>query len=146
MSSRSFFQRICVTLGLIVISACLFYIGKGHTLFIDTNTVTIGDKELRSHASATVLINGKKLKSSMGRAERSMLTVGGPSHTIEIIDDSNTDNIIKKSFYIPTFMNRVIVSIPAILGDAPPEQWVTEFAPPPLVNAPIEKMQYYEPP
>ena len=146
MISRSFLQRICVVLGLIAISACLFYIGKGHTLFIDTNAVTIGDKELRSYSSATVIVNGNKLKSSMGRAERSMLTVGGPNHTIEIIDDSDTDNKVKKTFSVPTFMNRAIVSIPAILGDAPPEYWITEFIPPSLVDAPVEKMQYYDPP
>jgi len=145
MISRGLIQRTCVVLGLIVISACLFYIGKGHALFIDTNAVTIGDKELRSYASVTVSVNGKTLNSSMGRAERAMITVGGPKHTIEIIDDANADSKVIKNFTIPTFMNKVIVSIPAILGDAPAENWITPFIPPSLIDAPAEKMQFFDP-
>lgn len=145
MSPRSLFQRMCVVLGLIAISAYLFYIGKGHTLFIDTNALAVGDKELRSYASATVSVNGKKLNSSMGRAERSMVIVGGPKHTIEIVDDADTERKVIKSFTIPTFMNRVIVSVPAILGDAPEEYWITPFIPPSLVDAPVEKMRYFDP-
>ncbi|MCL1876156.1 MAG: hypothetical protein FWF87_07880 [Synergistaceae bacterium] len=141
MSPRSLFQRMCVVLALIAIATFLFYIGKGHTLFIDTNALTVGDNELRSYASATVIVNGKKLNSSMGRAERSMVVVGGPKHTIEIVDDADTDRRVTKKLTIPTFMNKVIVSIPAIIGDCPEEYWITPFIPPSMVDVPVEKMQ-----
>ena len=144
MTSRSLVQRTCVVLGLISLSAYLFYIGKGHTLLLDTNAVTIGDKELRSYPSATVSVNGKKLSSSMGHAERASVTVSGPKHTIVIVDDADTDNKVEKNFTIPTFMDRVVVSIPAILGEAPAEHWVTQFTPLPAVDTPVEKMQYYQ--
>ena len=90
MTPRSLIQRTCVVLGLIVLAGCLFYIGKGHTLLLDTNGVTIDGKEFRSYPSAAVSIDGKKLKSSMGRAERAMVTVSGPRHTIVIADDADT--------------------------------------------------------
>ena len=119
MTSRSFIQRTCVVIVLLALAACLFYIGKGHTLFLDTNATTIGGKELRSLASATVSVDGKELNSSMGRAERAMVIVGGPKHTIMIVDDADPDKKVEKNFTIPTFMDKVIVSIPALLGDAP---------------------------
>ena len=144
MTSRSLIQRTGVVLGLIVLAAYLFYIGKGHMLLLDTNAVTIDDKELRSHASATVSVDGKKLNSSMGRAERAMVTVRGPKHKIVIIDDADTDKKVEKTFTIPTFMDRVIVSIPAILGNAPSERWVAQFIPPPPQDTPAEKMQQYQ--
>ena len=142
MTPRSLIQRTCVVLGLIAVSAYLFYIGKGHTLLLDTNAVTIDGRELRSWTSATVSVDGKELNSSMGRAERVMLIVGGPRHKIVITDDADVDNKVEKTFTIPTFMDMAIVSIPAILGDAPTAHWVTPFIPPPVEDAPVEKMQY----
>ena len=44
MTSRSLIQRSCALLGLVALSAILFYIGKGHTLMVDTNAVTIDGK------------------------------------------------------------------------------------------------------
>ena len=141
MTPRSLIQRTLVVLGLIALAVYLFYIGKGHTLLLDTNAVTIGDKELRSYASAVVSIDGKELNSSMGRAERIMVTVGGPKHKI-VIADADIDKKVERTLTIATFMNMVVVSIPAILGDAPEEHWVTPFAPPPAEDRPAEKMHY----
>lgn len=142
MTSRSLFQRTCVVLGLIAISACLFYIGRGHTLLLDTNAVTIGGSELRSFTSATVSVDGKELDFPMGRAERAMVTVSGPKHRIVIVNDSDTAEKIEKNFTIPTFMDMAVVSIPAIIGNAPKESWVVEFTPAPAEDAPAEQMYY----
>ena len=145
MTSRSLIQRTCVVLGLIVLGVYLFYIGKGHTLFLDTNAVTIDGKELRSYESAAISVNGEKLRSPMRRAERVRVTVMGPTHTIVIVDDADADNAAKKvekTFRLPTFMDRAVVSVPAILGDAPQEYWITPFIPPRLEDAPIERMQF----
>ncbi|MDR3073229.1 MAG: hypothetical protein LBV01_00715, partial [Deltaproteobacteria bacterium] len=129
MTARSFFQRTCVVLGLIALSAYLFYTGKGHTLLIDTNTLTLDGKELRSPPSVTVSIDGKELDTPMGRAERSLVSVGGPTHTITIVDDADPEKKVEKSFTILTFMDMAVVSVPAILGNAPAEHWITEFTP-----------------
>jgi hypothetical protein len=142
MTRRSLIQRACVVLGLVALAAFLFYIGKGHTLLIDTNAVTIDDEELRSQTSVTVSVDGKKLNSSMGRAERVMVNVSGPKHTIVIVDDADTDKKVEKTFRIPTFMNMAVVSVPAILGNASAEHWVTLFTPRPVEDTPVEKMQY----
>jgi hypothetical protein len=146
MTSRSLIQRTCVVLALTALAACLFYIGKGHTLILDTNAITIDGREFRSHASAAVSVDGKELNSSLGRAERVMVTVSGPRHTIVITDDANAANRVEKTLTIPTFMNRVLVSIPAILGGAPAEHWVTLFTPRPAERAPAERMQRYREP
>ena len=146
MTSRSLTQRMGVVLGLIALAACLFYIGKGHTLLLDTNAVTIDGREFRSYASATVIVDGKELNSPMGRAERAMVVVSGPKHRIVIVDDADAAKRVEKTFTIPTFMDRVLVSIPAMLGDAPAEHWIAPFIPQPVEQAPVEKMQYYQEP
>lgn len=57
--TASLIQRSAVIVGLLLLSVFLFYIGKGHTLLIDTNAVTIGDKEYRSAETVSVSINGQ---------------------------------------------------------------------------------------
>ena len=141
MTSRSLFQRSFVLLGFIALSIYLFYIGKGHTLLIDTNAVTINGKELRSPETIEVSINGKAAE-SMGRAERILVLVGGPQHRITIEMISGDDKKVEKQFTIPTFMDSAIVSVPAILGEAPTEYWVTTFTAPPAEEAPAEQMQH----
>ncbi len=141
MNPRSLIQRTCAVLALIALSVYLFYTGKGHTLLLDTNAITVNGRELRAPASATVSIDGQELDAPMGRAERAMVTVSGPGHRILIVDDADSGKKVEKSFTLPTFMDRALVSIPAILGGAPEELWVTAFVPPPLEDAPVERMQ-----
>lgn len=146
MTLRSLIQRTCVVFLLIALAAYLFYIGKGHTLLLDTRAITIDGKEFRSYASASVSVDGQELNSSMGRAERVMVAVRGPRHTIVIVNDADTDKRVEKTLTIPTFMDRVLVFIPAILGDAPVEHWIAPFTPQPIERAPAEKMQHYQEP
>ncbi len=141
MTSRSLIQRSGLVFALIALSVYLFYIGKGHTLLIDTNALTIDGKELRSAEMIEVSIDGKPAE-SMGRAERVQVLVGGPQHTITIEVVSGDDKKVEKKFTIPTFMETALVSVPAILGDAPPEHWVTTFTAPELEDAPAEQMHH----
>jgi hypothetical protein len=140
MSSRSIIQRSSLVLGLIALSAFLFYIGKGHTLLIDTNAVTINGQEFKSAETISVSVDGKEPE-SMGRAERIMLTVAGPRHRVLIEVESGDAKKVEKSFRISTWLDTAVVSVPAILGDAPSEHWVTKFVPPPMEEAPAEQMQ-----
>ena len=145
MTSRSLIQRSGLVFAMIALSVYLFYIGKGHTLLIDTNALSIDGKELRSAEMIEVSIDDKPAE-SMGRAERVQVLVGGPQHTITIEVVSGDDKKVEKKFTIPTFMETALVSVPAILGDAPPEHWVTTFTAPELEDAPAEQMHHEQDP
>ena len=145
MTSRSLFQRGGVLIGLIALSVYLFYIGKGHSLLIDTNAVTIDGKELRAPEEIEVSVDGQPAE-SMGRAERIQVLVGGPKHTITIEVISGQERKVERQFTIPTFMESAIVSVPAILGDASAEHWVANFTPPPMEETPAEQMQHEQDP
>ena len=143
MTRRSLIQRSAAICGLLLLSVYLFYIGKGHTLLIDTNALVLGDKEYRSAETVSVSIDGKP-EEMLGRAERVMVTVGGPSHTIVIEVVSGAEKKVEKKLSIPTFLDMAVVSVPAILGDAPETHWVTRFVPPPVEEAPAEQMVHQE--
>jgi hypothetical protein len=140
MTKRSLIQRGGLLVALLGLSTFLFYIGKGHTLLIDTNAVTIEGKEYRSAETISVSIDGKEPE-PMGRAERILATVAGPGHRILIQVESGEPRTVEKSFRISTWMDTAIISVPAILGETAPEHWVTKFVPPPREDTPAEKMQ-----
>jgi len=143
MNSRSLMQRSALLLALLVLSAWLFYIGKAHTLLIDTNAVTVDGREFKSAEAITVSVDGKTPE-DMGRAERILVSVSGQEHTIaiEVVSGSSGERKIEKRFTVPTFMDAAIISIAAILGDAAREHWVTQFAEADREDAPAEQMQH----
>jgi hypothetical protein len=141
MSSRSLMQRGALLLALLMLSAWLFYIGKAHTLLIDTNAVTLDGREFKSGEAITVSVDGKAPE-DMGRAERILVLVAGQEHTIAIEVVSGGERKIEKRFRVPLFMDSALVSIPAMLGDAAPEHWVTQFAAADREDAPAEQMQH----
>lgn len=143
LSKRSLVQRAAVLAGLVVLSVVLFYIGKGHTLLIDTNAITIDGKELASAETVNVSIDGKDPE-SMGRAERILVNVAGPWHTIRIEVVSGDERRVEKQFTLPTFIDSPLLSIPAILHDAPAAHWLSTFVPEEAEEAPAEQIQHQE--
>ena len=141
ITSRSLIQRSLALLALIFLSMYLFYIGKGHTLLIDTNAITINGQEFKSPESIEVSVNGQAAE-TMGRAERIMVNVGGPQQTIRIAVISGGERMVTQKISVPTFMDAALVSVPAILGDAPESSWVSEFVPPTMEDASVETMQH----
>jgi len=142
MTHRSLIQRAGAALLLASLPAVLFYCGKGHTLLLDTNAVTIDGKEYASADTVNVAVDGHGPE-SMGRAERAQVTVGGPRHTIAI-EVATDDRKVVRRISIPTFMDTALVSVPAILGGAPRQHWVTKFTAPPSGDAPVEQIQQQE--
>jgi hypothetical protein len=140
MTRRSLIQRSAALFGLMGLAVFLFYIGKGHTLLLDTNAITLNGQEISSADNVEVSVDGQEPE-SMGRAERSMVSVGGPTHTIQIEVIDGDGRKVEAKFTVPTFMDMAVVSIPAILGNAPREHWVTKFTPPPPEEAAAEQMQ-----
>jgi len=143
MSTRSLIQRSGVVVGLVALSFYLFYIGKGHTVLIDTNAITINGKELASAETIDVSIDGKAPE-SMGRAERILVTLAGPEHTIAIEVVSGEPRKVEKRFTLPTFIDSPLLSIPAILNDAPAAHWLTTFVAEEAEEAAAEQMQQQE--
>lgn len=145
MTRRSLIQRSAVLLGLVLLSCYLFYTGKGHILYLDTNAVTIDGKEYKAPETLEVSVDGRQPE-SMGRAERAMVPVGGPRHTLSIEVVSGGDQKLVQRITLPTFVHELQVSIPAILGGAPASAWVTRFQAAAAADAPAEKMQSSEDP
>jgi hypothetical protein len=138
MTVKALSLRAAVLACLLALSAGLFYIGKGHTLIVDTNAVIIGGREFASADTVSVSIDGGQAE-EMSRAERIMLQLVGPAHRVAIEVLSGEDKKVEREFAIPTFLETALLSVPAILADTPPEHWITVFTPPPAQESAVER-------
>lgn len=108
-------------------AAWLFRIGKGHTLLLDTNTVELDGKELRSAEAISVSVNGREPE-EMGRVERVIVdNLMGSSHSVVIEVISGEEKKIETSFTIPASVDTALLRIAAVLNGAPEKEWVVPF-------------------
>lgn len=119
--------RAVLFLLVVLLSAWLFRVGKGHTLLLDTNTVEFDGKELRSAEAISVSVDGREPE-EMGRVERVIVdNLMGSSHSVVIEVISGEEKKIETSFTIPAAVDTALLRIAAVLNGAPGKEWVVPF-------------------
>ena len=126
MTRRSVIARSVALAAVLGLSAMMFVIGKGHAVYIDTNAITLDGVERAAPDTSIVTIDSLK-EEDMGRAERSMVTVAGPRHKVRIESMAGDGKVHERTFTIPTSMDSVVLSIPAIIAGAPDRVVLTKF-------------------
>lgn len=126
MTKRSLIQRSLAILALILVSVYLYMAGKSHTLILDTRMATVNGVEYKAPDSMDVKVNGAAPE-TMGRAERIMVTVQGARHSISMEPLSGTPEPVTRTIRVPVSMDMVIVSLPAMLKNAPESAWIRPF-------------------
>ncbi len=126
MISRSVIARGSAVAIAVALAVFLFVIGKGHTIYLDTNLV--GDEEtgLRAPEYSAVTVNALEPE-EMGRAERVTVTVTGGKHTVKVEPLDGSAEPVTRVIRIPLSMRDVVVSIPAIMANAPDKDVVYPF-------------------
>lgn len=126
MTKRSAIARAIALAAVFGLSAWMFVIGKGHAVYIDTNAIILDGAERAAPDTSIVTIDSLK-EEEMGRAERSMVTVAGPRHKVKVESMSGDGKVWERAFSIPTSMDSVVLSIPAVIAGAPDSAVVTRF-------------------
>lgn len=129
MTKRNMYQ-IGLVVVLILIAALLFRIGKGHTLLIDNNAMTINGKAYAAVEAVRVTVDGQPKPITVKSGERDQTIVKGASHSVkaELLDANGTVTAtVEKKFKLATLADAFILSTPAILADDPGA--IQEFQP-----------------
>ena len=126
MTRRSVIARSIALAAVLGISAWMFVIGKGHAVYLDTNAITLDGVERAAPDTSIVTIDSLK-EEEMGRAERTMVNVAGPKHKVRIESMAGDGKVYERTFTIPTSMDSVVLSIPAIIAGAPDQVVLTKF-------------------
>jgi len=126
MTRRTIVRAVLLLL-VALFAAWLFRVGKGHTLLLDTNTVELDGKELRSAEAISVSVDGREPE-ELSRAERVIVdNLMGSSHSVVIEVVSGEEKKIETSFTIPASFDTALLRIAAVLNGAPEKEWVVPF-------------------
>ena len=114
--NKKWIFRGAALLVVLAVAACMFLIGRGHTVYIDNKTLE-------------VYVGGERL-SRLAKRERTMSTVIGQSFEMRLVNtvnkgDEPTEEIVKLS--LPYSWDGIVVNVPAYLAGLPQDVWMTEF-------------------
>ena len=138
MSRRSFILRAAAIAALAALSAALFVVGKGHTVYFDTRAATIDGAQYKAPDMTAVSIDGGEVE-EMGRAERAIRLVVGARHTVLAESLSGDDAKAERELRLPLAWSDVIISIPALLAGLPDDKVVLPYVSLERVSGPVEQ-------
>jgi hypothetical protein len=138
MTRRSLVIRSSLLALILALSVWLYFAGKGHTVYFDTRAITIDGIEYRAPDTTAVSIDGGEVE-EMGRAERALRTVMGPSHLFAAESLAGDGKAAKARIRIPVGMDEAILSVPALLAGLPPDKIVSPFAAPSAASSDEEE-------
>ena len=129
MNKRRLLFRLGAVAILIAIAACMFVIGRGHTVYIDNKTIEMNGETYKAPYRVNVYVKGEQIARLAAR-ERGMTTNIGQSFkmTLGVIEEKGGDEkMVDVSLKLPYNMDGIIVNVPAYLANLPQDVWMTEF-------------------
>ena len=131
MKARKWIIRIAAVVVLIVLGVIMSIIGRGHTIYLDNNTLEYEGQTYKAPYKVTVTVDGEQLTKLYDK-ERGSTTCLGQTFTVtlEIMETKNgAEEVQTYKIPIPKNMDGVIINIPGYLAGLPEEAYLTEFVP-----------------
>ena len=127
--NKKWIFRGAALLVVLAVAACMFLIGRGHTVYIDNKTLEYNGESYGALQRVEVYVGGERL-SRLAKRERTMSTVIGQSFEMRLVNtvnkgDEPTEEIVKLS--LPYSWDGIVVNVPAYLAGLPQDVWMTEF-------------------
>ena len=122
---------VCIVsvLLLIAIATCMFWIGRGHTIYLDNKTTEYNGTEYPAYHRVEITVNGERV-AKLSKKERGSATCMGQKFTceLEVTVNKGEDPVhYDITLDLPYSMDGIVVNIPAYLAQLPTEAWQSEF-------------------
>ena len=128
---RSIFAKILTLVVILGIAACMFVIGRGHTVYFDNKTAEYNGTEYAAFQRVNVTVNGERV-AKLSKRDRGMATWIGQDFKMELeITENKGDEpkILPVSIKLPYGMDGIVVNLPELVAGLPQEVWQSEFVP-----------------
>ena len=127
--NKKWLYRGCALLAVLLIAACMFIVGRGHTVYIDNKTLEYNGASYDALQRVEVYVGEERL-SRLAKRERTMSTVIGQSFEMRLVNtvnkgDEPTEVTVKLS--LPYGWDGIVVNVPGYLAGLPQDAWMTEF-------------------
>lgn len=129
MNKRKLLFRVGAILIILVIAACMFVIGRGHTVYFDNKETSYNGQTIEPFYKVTVTVGDQK-PAKLSKGDRGMADIMGQtlSMTIEITDaEGDQPHAHKVSMGVPYNMDGIMINIPALMQGLPQDAYMSEF-------------------
>lgn len=128
-NKRKWIIRGCAILAVLLIAALMFFIGRGHTVYIDNKTLEYNGESYGALERSEVWVGGERL-SKLSKRDRTMATVIGNSFEMKLVNtakkgDEPTEATVRVS--LPYGWDGILINIPGYLAGLPQDAWMSEF-------------------
>ena len=126
---RSLIFKIGTLAVILGIAACMFVIGRGHTVYFDNKNIEYEGKTLEAPYRAAVFVDGERV-ARLSPKDRGMATCIGQTFkmTVEITPEKGAD---AKSYdftlKLPYSWDGIVLNLPALVEGLPEEAYQSEF-------------------
>lgn len=121
--------RICAILALILISACMMVIGRGHTVYLDNKNLEYEGVTYEAPYKVTVTVRGEQVAKLYVKERGSATNIGQNfTMTLKIMEKKGGDETVSTYHVkLPYGMDGVVVNLPGYLAGLPEDAWLSEF-------------------
>ena len=126
---RSLIAKICTVIVILGIAACMFVIGRGHTVYFDAKTIEYNGETLEPGYRTAIFVNGERV-ARLSAGDRGMATWIGQNFkmTVEVTPEKGAEAVSHEiSLKLPYNMDGIVLNVPALLAGAPEEVYMSEF-------------------
>ena len=129
MNKRKLLFRVGAILIILVIAACMFVIGRGHTVYFDNKETSYNGQTIEPFYKVTVTVGDQK-PAKLSKGDRGMADIMGQklTMTLEITDaEGDQPHAHKVSMSVPYNMDGIMINIPALMQGLPQDAYMSEF-------------------
>ena len=129
MNKRKLLFRVGAILIILVIAACMFVIGRGHTVYFDNKETSYNGQTIEPFYKVTVTVGDQK-PAKLSKGDRGMADIMGQklTMTLEITDaEGDQPHAHKVSMSVPYNMDGIMINVPALMQGLPQDAYMSEF-------------------
>ena len=129
MNKRKLLFRVGAILIILVIAACMFVIGRGHTVYFDNKETSYNGQTIEPFYKVTVTV-GDQNPAKLSKGDRGMANIMGQklTMTLEITDaEGDQPHAHKVSMSVPYNMDGIMINVPALMQGLPQDAYMSEF-------------------
>lgn len=137
MNKRRLIFRTGAVLIVLAVAAAMFIIGRGHTVYLDNVTTEYNGTTYEAFHRVAVYVDGERV-ARLSPTDRGMTdTIMGQQFHMQLEitkEEDGEKQTSRVTLPLPYSMDGVIINVPALMGGAPADAYLSEF----IQTAPAE--------
>lgn len=122
MTQRTLIARSLLVLAVLGLAVLMFFIGKGHSFYLDTHKLTVDGVEYRAPDMVTVTVD-RLPPEEMFANDRVKVSVMGQRHRIRL-EFADGSAPLEREFRVPLSLQEAVISVTAVAAGLPDSQVV----------------------